>query len=1635
MKRLIVWCCCLVTSGIASAQKPQLELKKGDCIAICGNTLADRMQHDGWLETNLQLRFPDLQLKVRNLGFSGDTIDVRLRSMGFGTPDDHLNRVKADVIYMMFGFNESFAGPAGLDDFRKKYDAEVQRMLKQKYNGETAPRIVLVSPIAHENLSNPDLPNGTANNVNLEMYTQAIAQVARDHQLPFVDLYTATATGYDAIQEPLTINGIHLNSTGNKFVASVLNRSLFGEVSKGTELGREDVRQAVLQKDFYWFEFYRATDGYSIFGDRGNLQFVNGQTNREVMTRELEIIVQMTDNRDPVIWAAANNRIAAADDSNLLPFLPVITNKPGEGPNGAHRFLSGEEAIKKMRVLDGFEVNLFASEEMFPEFVNPVQMAFDPKGRLWVAVWPSYPHWKPKDEMNDKLLILEDTNGDGRADVCKTFADNLHNPTGFEFYNGGVLIAQAPDIMFLKDTNGDDKVDVRQRIVHGVDSADTHHASNSFVMGQDGAFYFQEGVFHHTQIESPYGLVRCVNAGSFRFEPRTFRVDVYTAYGYANPHGHAFDRWGRDIIHDGTGSNPYDCALISGHLAHPHKHNRAPQVYQQRTRPCPATEFVSGENFPKEMQDELLVENVIGDLGILRYKISDDGASMSGAEQKPLLLSDDPNFRPVDLEFAPDGSLHFIDWQNPIIGHMQHNLRDPSRDRVHGRAYRLVNTNAPLLKVKPASELTTPELLERLCTASAREKYRARLELSARPTDQIVAAINSHLPKCSTDDSKMEMLWVHQQINVTNQRLLDELLKAKTDWVRAAATRVLNYWIGKVDNAAEKLAEVASDPSPRVRLMAARGASFLPGSEGLKPLAIVASFPTDQFLDYMIRESMRSVDPGWKNKIAELSWISELRPQGLRFILDSIPAPELKNIPLNPSLAHYLIYRAQVGDAQRKDAIAFLANHEKSSTANILTTALKNVEKETNDRSVVYDLVRLLAQETPTALAAERDRLLDMSQSASLSIMRQVGWIGTILADNSPDKAWAEATKSLRGLTDISAALALVPDPVLQADLYPLVAQLATKVPENLIKGNGNQKANGLARYVRIELPGEQRTLTLAEVEVISGDENIARRGTAKQSSTSHGGSADRAIDGDSNPAYAAGKQTHTAESSKNPWWELDLQSTFAIDKIRIFNRQESFAGRLEGFSLSVLDENRQPLFQKTEIPAPETSVEIDTGLADVATTIRRAAIDSISQVRGKEGDSFGRLARLILENDLSSIAVRSIQRIPARLWNAELADDLGNAAVKRLVAMDESQRSSDTAAELIQLGQTAASLLPEEAATPLRKQLSKLGVEVLRIGTKPHRMAFDKSILVVEAGKPVVVIFENTDMMPHNFVLANPGTMEEIGQQAEAESLNADAMGRAFVPQNKNVLAKSNLLQPQQTEKIAFTAPSKPGIYPYVCTYPGHWRRMFGALYVVQSKDEYAVNPAEYVNVNGLRIQDPLLAMTVSQTEWTTNDFAEAMNEFQKGRDFAAGRQMFTAANCIACHKMNGQGREFGPDLLKLDPKWDATEILVHLIEPSKKIDDKYKTQTFLLASGKTISGIVMEEDEKVVKLVENPMVKTDIVEVDKRDIEDRNASDISIMPKGLLDTLTVDEVLNLLAYVTTKGDESAPIFKVQQK
>ena len=173
--------------------------------------------------------------------------------------------------------------------------------------------------------------------------------------------------------------------------------------------------------------------------------------------------------------------------------------------------------------------------------------------------------------MNDKILIFEDTDGDGKADKCTVFADHLHCPTGFEFYNGGVLVAQAPDLMFLKDTDGDDKADIRMRVLDGLDSADTHHTSNSFAIDPGGAVYFQEGTFHHTQVETPYGSAGAQRQRR-RLSLRAAHAEVRASTSpTASPTRTATSSTAgaRTSSVDGTGANPYHGALFSGHVDFP----------------------------------------------------------------------------------------------------------------------------------------------------------------------------------------------------------------------------------------------------------------------------------------------------------------------------------------------------------------------------------------------------------------------------------------------------------------------------------------------------------------------------------------------------------------------------------------------------------------------------------------------------------------------------------------------------------------------------------------------------------------------------------------------------------------------------------------------------------------------------------------------------------------------------------------------------------------------------------------------------------------------------------------------------------------------------------------------------------
>ena len=431
----------------------------------------------------------------------------------------------------------------------------------------------------------------------------------------------------------------------------------------------------------------------------------------------------------------------------------------------------------------------------------------------------------------------------------------------------------------------------------------------------------------------------------------------------------------------------------------------------------------------------------------------------------------------------------------------------------------------------------------------------------------------------------------------------------------------------------------------------------------------------------------------------------------------------------------------------------------------------------------------------------------------------------------------------------------------------------------------------------------------------------------------------------------------------------------------------------------------------------------------------------ALTHVRGQEGKTFSTLSQFVKDDTDRTTAIRALQRLPRSAWPKEEAAPLLGVLIASIQKIPTAERTSPAALDSLEFADALSTLLPVDEAKKTRAILSELGVRVVKIGTIFEKMAYDKDIVVIAAGKPVEFLLENSDLMPHNFVITMPGALEEIGLLSEANAQQPGFAEKQYVPQSDKVLAKSGLLQPRDSQKVSFNAPQQPGIYPFVCTYPGHWRRMYGALYVVADLDEYLANPDAYLAANKLEAVDTLLKDRRPRTEWKLEDLSdvvaslsgdEAHEEHQHtAPNYGNGKQLFTVANCVGCHKVDGVGREFGPDLTKLEPKWTSVDILKEILDPSAKINEKYQTNIIELGNGKVITGLVVEETPDVIKIVENPLIKTDPVVIKRGDVVERTKSKVSIMPKGLLDKLTRDEILDLIAYVNARGNKNHAAFK----
>ena len=860
MKRCLLLCA--VSLGLLAAcslSAAELELKQGDKIVLIGNTFIERLQHYNHFETLLHARFPEHELTVRNLGWSADELKLRPRSQDFQDHGHTLEAHRPDVLIACFGFNESFAGPAGLEQYKQDLRSELQTWTSTSYNGVSPPRVLLLSPIASENLPQRQLMFGDRNNENLSLYTRATAEVAREFRVGFVDLFLPTQRLYNASETPLTFNGIHLTDAGYRKLAPVMIERIFGAGDVSASLDLEKLQAAVAEKSLqHWYD-YRAVNGFYIYGGRKNpFGVVN-------FPAEFEKLRKMVVNRDRRIWAIARGQEVSEtiNDDNTGALVEVPTNITFE-----ITITSPEEMLKSFRLPQGYVANLFASEREFPELRNPCKFTFDGKGRLWVCTMPSYPMYLPGVPVNDKILLLEDTTGDGKADKQTIFAEGLHLPTGFELGDGGVYVAQQPNLVFLKDTNGDDIADEREIVLHGFDSADSHHSISAFTWGPDGALYFQEGTFHHTQIETPYGPVRCVDAGVYRYEPRTEKVDVFVSYAFANPWGHVFDPWGQNFVADASPGANYVGAAFSGQVDYPHKHGRLKEFLTKQWRPTCGCELVYSRNFPEETQGDYLLNNCIGFQGVLQYRLKDEGSGFHADPVEPLLQSTDRNFRPVDLQFGPEGALYVLDWFNPLVGHMQHSVRDPHRDTQHGRIWRIHYRPNPLTTVVDVSAKSIPDLLDLLGDEADRVRYRVRRELRTRKTEEVLAHASAWLGQLDVSTEagarlQLEGLWIHQQHNQVDESLLKQVLASPDPRARAAATRVVCYWRDQLADPLSLLEGSVNDEHPRVRLEAVRALSFFQGADVPAALDLAAQsliHEQDDYLEYTLNETMATLD-------------------------------------------------------------------------------------------------------------------------------------------------------------------------------------------------------------------------------------------------------------------------------------------------------------------------------------------------------------------------------------------------------------------------------------------------------------------------------------------------------------------------------------------------------------------------------------------------------------------------------------------------------------------------------------------------------------------------------------------------------------------------------------------------------
>ena len=545
---------------------------------------------------------------------------------------------------------------------------------------------------------------------------------------------------------------------------------------------------------------------------------------------------------------------------------------------------------KSFQVADGFEVNLFAAD---PVLAKPIQMNFDARGRLWVASSEVYPQIEPGQKANDKVVILEDLDGDGKADKTRIFADGLLIPTGVEPGDGGAYVANSTELLHLRDTDGDGKADVRRVVLSGFGTEDTHHILHTLRWGWDGQLYMNQSIYIHSHIETPHGVRRLGGGGIWGFRPETMELDVFMR-GLVNTWGHHADRWGQSFATDGAGGEGINYVLPGAYYATAPDAVRILHGLNPGSPKHCGLEVVSGRHLPESWRGNLITNDFRGNR-VCRFIISDDGAGFSSREQPELIKTSHSAFRPIDVKMGPDGAIYIADWYNPIIQHGEVDFRDPRRDHTHGRIWRVTAKGRPLVERPKLVDAPTSALLDALKSPEDWTRHFAKRVLKERGAI-VVPELAAYVKANDANDpeaehQRLEALWAYQSLNTPEPDLLARLLTSNDPRVRAAAVRVVQHWKDRLSNPLALLAPRVIDDHPRVRLEAVRVLGHIPEVASAELAFQALDKPVDKFLDYAIWLTARDLQGLWLPALQAGKFDDGGNPRRLVFALAAVGSP------------------------------------------------------------------------------------------------------------------------------------------------------------------------------------------------------------------------------------------------------------------------------------------------------------------------------------------------------------------------------------------------------------------------------------------------------------------------------------------------------------------------------------------------------------------------------------------------------------------------------------------------------------------------------------------------------------------------------------------------------------------------